>query len=186
MNCKKQAKKVMSKIALDRVNRILGPEAFQPLETGILQGKIRPGADLWDGRPLQPETLDRGFCYSTANYHRLLQQIQHAPRVCPWCGQPLQAAASFLFSWDLSPSFHPQCWMAHNLAAAIVFGFLSPTQLPLPCAQVVQSQGIQPQVIYPQVMQPQGGMPVPAQPACPPQGKVTIIQKIIQTIKIEF
>ena len=53
-------------------------------------------------------------------------------------------------------------------------------------AQVVQSQGIQPQVIYPQVMQPQGGMPVPAQPACPPQGKVTIIQKIIQTIKIEF
>lgn len=135
VDLRKEAKKALSSISLQRARKILDGRAYQVLEQGIQRGSIRPGADLLDGRRLSVADLSQGHCYSPPNHKRVLHSWEHTPHLCGWCGQPLpdhligQHRRFHPHALDISHHFHDQCWMARLLALAIVFGFTEPQNL---------------------------------------------------------
>ncbi|HXK95651.1 MAG TPA: hypothetical protein PKV38_18400, partial [bacterium] len=64
---------------LQDLPRLVGPAAYQALLQAVHRGHIRPGHDLYDGRPLPESELRQGHYMSPWNFQRFLQQAERRP-----------------------------------------------------------------------------------------------------------
>lgn len=115
--------------------RYLGRPAHHKLLQTLANGRVRPGHDLYDGKPLPPSSLSLGHYMSPQNFERNLARMAAHPYRCDWCGAPLptnlvrQHQQPHNHREDLAHHHHPQCWKARLVATAVVFGHVEPCDL---------------------------------------------------------
>jgi len=111
------------------VSRALGPPpAYRALQAAVHDGRIRPGADLYDGSPLPMVSAYQGHYASPRNFQDALERMNRDPWMCDWCGRGLPAhfAAEHLrphdHATDIRHHFHPECFAARNEAIRVIRG----------------------------------------------------------------